>query len=290
MRFITALVSFACLICPCALCYGQLSFSSVHGERGYSAMRGAYRWDLDNGLILTPIYGYYRMSDDEEGQSGSTSRYGLRTRYELTEDLDILAAGVWQPKAVGYQAVSYDTGAYWRPFYYWSGLKNPFVRLTVEQTRYRSMVSSNGKSLTETTGGQISTFREVETGGDLEAGAEYKNLNLKAQWHKVLKYSSKVPSGISFSWAELPYMTAVIQGFIKEAYAVKGSYKTDFLTPYATVVQYRYVERSDRALAVNAGVTFSLWQVQFMGGIEVFEPRRDENRRTFFSFSAEAEF
>jgi len=290
MRWITAFISLVCLICPCALCYGQLSFSSVNGEHGYSAMRGAYKWDLDNGLLLTPIYGYFRMSDDEEGKTGSSSRYGLRARYELSEEIDVLARGIWQPKAVGYQGVSYDTGVNWRPFYYWGGIKNPFVRLTVEQTRYRSMVTADGRPLKEATGGQISTFREIETGGELETGAEYKNWNLKAEWHKVIKYSSKVPNGISFSWAEIPYMTAVIQGFIKEAYAVKGSYKADLVTPYVSVVQYRYVERSDRALAVNAGVTFTLWNVLFMGGVEVFEPRRDENRRTFFSFSAEAEF
>lgn len=253
-------------------------------------MHGAYNWDLDNGFLLTPVYGYFRMSDDDEGKTGSTSRYGLRTRYELSESVDFLAQSFWQPKAVGYQAVTYDAGLNWRPFYYWGGLKNPFVRLTMGQARYRSMVSADGRPLKEATGGLTSTFREIETGGELEAGTDYKNWNLKAQWHKVIKYSDKIPNGISFSWAELPYMTAVIQGFIKEAYAVKGSYKAEFLTPYLSVTQYRYVERSDPALAVNAGVTFTLWSVVFMGGIEVFEPRRDENRRTFFSFSAEAQF
>ena len=64
MCFRTALISLL-LFCPCALCYGQLRFASVGGEKGYSAMRASFEADLDNGWILTPKYGYYRMSDKE---------------------------------------------------------------------------------------------------------------------------------------------------------------------------------------------------------------------------------
>ena len=65
MRLKTAFLSLALLICPCALCYGQLSFSGVNGERGYAALRAYYRLDLDNGFVFTPMYGYYRMTDKE---------------------------------------------------------------------------------------------------------------------------------------------------------------------------------------------------------------------------------
>ena len=55
MCFRTALISLL-LFCPCALCYGQLRFASVGGEKGYSAMRASFEADLDKGWILTPKY------------------------------------------------------------------------------------------------------------------------------------------------------------------------------------------------------------------------------------------
>ena len=91
MRVLSALLNLLLLVCPCALCYGQLRFSSVGGERGYSAMRAAYTADLDNGFTLIPEYGYYRMSDKEIDEAGSTSRYGLEALYELSDSWAVLA-------------------------------------------------------------------------------------------------------------------------------------------------------------------------------------------------------
>ena len=53
MRLKTALVSLL-LLCPCALCYGQLRFASVGGEKGYSAMApfSGTRFDLATGKFI----------------------------------------------------------------------------------------------------------------------------------------------------------------------------------------------------------------------------------------------
>ena len=282
MRFANAFLCLILWICPCALCYGQVHFSSVHGERGYSALRGSVTWDLGADVLFSPLVGYYRMSDTEQDEKGSTSRYGAQVVYDWKDWLQWIATLRWQPKAIGYQAVLYDTSLQWFPFYYWHGIKQPFVRLGIGQGRYRSLVNTEGERLPR-------TFREVDTSVQAEGGAQYHRWNLKAQWQKVLKYSEPVPTGISFSWAEIPYLAAVMQGFVKEATALRVSYGTSVVTPYMGLVRYRYVQSHTDAFAVLAGLNVHLWGASFLGGIEVFEPRREENRKTFFSLSVEAE-
>ncbi len=278
MHFKTALVSLL-LLCPCALCYGQLRFASVGGEKGYSAMRASYAADLDNGFIITPQYGYYRMSDKEIDEAGSTSRYGVEVRYELVDPVDVLAEVIWQPQALGYEGVLYQAGAAWEPFYYFYGLKNPVLTVLFGQERSRSYVNSDGNDLP---GG---AFRQVGTTSLVQAQMDVTQLHLQAAWHKVIKYSSRVPQDVTFSWAEVPYMTAVLQGFIKDVYAVRLSYPTDFITPYVSLARYHYDQRRQVAGAVSAGLHIKLWDVEVTGGIEVFEPRREDNRKTYFSLS-----
>lgn len=281
MRFLHAFVSLIYLICPCALCYGQVSFSSVHGERGYSALRGSLALDLDNGFRFTPRVGYYRMSDSETDEKGSTSRYGMQVVYEISDTLEFFIDGVYHPKAIGYQAVLYDGGIQWKPFYYYHGLKNPFVQVAVGQGRYRARVDKDGARLGH-------TFREVGTHVLLAAGTDWGNWKTQATWQKVLKYNEHIPANISFSWAEIPYMSAVVQGFVQDAYALRTSYQSEYVSPYAGLVRYQYAQRNKEAYAVLAGLNIRLWGASFLGGVEVFEPRREETRKTFFSLSVEA--
>ena len=72
LRFLLTLVL---LVCPWVYSYGQLHFASVHGERGYAAMRGVGRLDLDNGLILTPSGGDNGFSRLFRRQSGHRPQY-----------------------------------------------------------------------------------------------------------------------------------------------------------------------------------------------------------------------
>ena len=273
------------LVCPCALCYGQLSFSSVHGERGYTAMRGAYVYDMDNGFVLTPQYGYYRMSDKKIDEAGSVSRYGLRGSYEINDNIGVLAYGMWQPQAVGYHATAYAAGVQISPFYRRGQVVAPSLGFWVGQARYRSYVDSQGADLPR------GAFKNVETSARIEGITNIKNWKLKAQWQKVIKYSKHAPQNVTFSWADIPYMTAVIQGFIEDSAGVWLYYGTDFISPYISAARYHYQQRQEPAAAVSAGLHVRLGKdTSLTGGIEVFEPRREENRKTFFSFSAEVEF
>lgn len=172
----------------------------------------------------------------------------------------------------------------WEPFYRAWQFKNPVLKVTSGQTRYRTYVDKMGRDLAD------GSFSQIETAADAEASVEAGSWQLKAAWHKVIKYSSRQPQDVTFSWADIPFMTAVVQGFIKEAAAVRVSYQTEFLTPYVSLARYRYAELSDTAAAVAAGIHLHLWEMSLSGGIEVFEPRREANRKTYFSMSADIQF
>ena len=284
MCFKTAILSLLILICPCALCYGQLSFSGVNGERGYAAMRGVFRWDLDNGLTLAPSYEYYRMSD-EKGveETGTTHRYGLRVAYELTDSWKILTGISWQPSAVGYEGLRYWKGISWNPFYRRGILKNPELIVVLGQQRSKSYVDTAGERLD-------STFKETQTTLQTQMIADVGAWNIKGFWQKVLQYSNPTQQNISFSWADIPFMTAVVQGFLREAAGLRVSYQSWFITPYASIVRYQYAQASSPAAAVSAGLNLRWGVTTFSSGVEVFEPRREENRKTYFSMSVEVEF
>ena len=284
MRFKTAIISLLVLICPCAFCYGQLSFSGVNGERGYAAMRGVFKWDLDNGFFLTPSYEYYRMSDEKNvEETGTTHRYGMQSAYELTDDWKLFVGGFWQPRAVGYKSVRYESGISWQPFYRKGIFKNPQLLIGAGRGHSASYVNTLGERLPK-------PFKEEETYFKTQASADLSDWNIKALWHKVLQYSNPPRSDVSFSWADIPFMTAVVQGFLREAAALQVSYKTNFITPYASLVRYRYAQVSRQATAVNAGLNIRWGETIVSGGVEVFEPRREINRKTYFSMSVEIEF
>ena len=134
LRFLLTLVL---LVCPWVYSYGQLHFASVHGERGYAAMRGVFRLDLDNGLILTPSGGYYRMSDSEEDENAATAKAALLAEYELTDNFRLAAGASYIPKRLGFQNVGYGIGGRYTLCYRCGIFKYPYVGARVGQVRYR---------------------------------------------------------------------------------------------------------------------------------------------------------
>ena len=284
MNLKTAFLSFILFICPCAFCYGQISFLGVNGERGYSALRASYVWDLDNNFIFTPSYEFYRQSDAPDvEETGSTYRYGLRGSYDISDAWRVYAQGYFLPEAVGNRGVSYFAGARFHPFLRYGIIKDPFVDIRVGQARTRTRVDSAGIWLDE-------PYKQIETNIHAQTGTGLGPWDLKAAWHKVIQYNNQVRSGISFSWADIPYMTAVVQGFLRSASALCISYPTELVTPYASAVRYEYAETGRPAVAVSAGLKLKWGETSFSGGIEVFEPRREETRKTFFSMSVEVDF
>ena len=284
MQLKTAFLSLILLICPWALCYGQLSFLGVNGERGYSAMRGTYRWDLDNNFVFTPSYEFYRMSDDKTmEETGATHRYGLKGLYDFSDAWSAYGQFYWQPKAVGSRALSGYGGMIWHPFYRTAWLKNPFLEARLGTVHYKTQVDRNGMPLSH-------PFDETELNLMLRTGGEVGPWDLKASWYKVLQYKDPVPPTVSFNWADIPFMTAVVQGFLQNAAAVHISYPSRLVTPFVSAVRYEYATSQRPATAVGAGLNVRYERMAFAGGVEVFEPRREENRKTFFSVLVEVDF
>lgn len=283
-RLKAVLLTLVILVCPLALCYGQFSFSGVNGERGYAALRGYYRMDLDTGFILTPAVGYYRISDDDDlDVAGATTRYVLGAEYELTDDLTVGAGAGLIPPRLGFANVSYQAQAHYALCYRCGVFKNPYVGARVGQTRYRVSNDKFGDALAE-------KFKTAQTDASLSAGTEIGRLNFQFQYDKVISYTSRPPNNVTSNWATLPFMTAVVQGFIRDAVAGRVEYRTPYVSPYAVYSRYQYTELSDHTIAVSAGLRLHLGETSVSGGVEIFEQNRQQNRKTYFSMSAEREF
>ena len=280
LRFLLTLVL---LVCPWVYSYGQLHFASVHGERGYAAMRGVFRLDLDNGLILTPSGGYYRMSDSEEDKNGATAKAALLAEYELTDNFRLAAGASYIPKRLGFQNVGYGIGGRYTLCYRCGIFKYPYIGVRVGQVRYRVDSDIRGAALE-------SRFKTVSTGASVLAGGEMGRFLLQTQYDKVIKYNNKPPHDITSNWTEIPFITAVVQGFVSDTLAARLAYRTRWVTPYAVYARYRYLVRGDRAIAVAAGLALHVGLTTLTGGVEIFEPNREANRKTYFSLSASTEF
>ena len=283
MRLVTALINLVLLICPCALCYGQLSFSSVNGERGYAAMRGSYVWDLDNDFTLIPAGGYYRMSDKEEDKTGATGKAALEVRYELNDDLSLLAGGHYIPRRMGFEAMGYYGGAKYNLCYHCGIFKNPYLVVAGGQTFYDLTAYNDGTRY----GGH---FRTAATQAGGEIGSELGKFLVQVRYDKVIKYSHNPPGNIVSNWTEIPYMTAIVQGFVRDVAAARLSYRTKWITPYAVYARYKYMTRSKETVSVAAGLAVHWKASTISGGVEIFEQNQEDKRKTYFSFSASTAF
>lgn len=283
MRFITAFVYLVFLICPCALCYGQVSFSSVNGERGYAAMRGSFVWHLDNGITLIPSGGYYRISDKEEDETGASGKIALEGQYEIGNSLLLFAGGSYIPRRLGFEATQYYAGGQYDLCYVCGPFKNPYIGLSAGQTFYDLTAYKDGTSYN-------GHFHANAPRAGVYAGSEVGKFFLQVHYDKVIKYSHRLPENIVSNWTEIPFMTAIVQGFIRDVAAAKLSYRTRWITPYAVYARYKYTTRSQDTISVAGGVSVHWNTTTFSGGVEIFEQNREENRKTYFSMAVSTEF
>lgn len=271
------------MVCPLACCYGQLHFAAVNGDNGYAAMRGDYKLDLDNGVILRPTVGYYRMSDREEDQSGATTKFALNLQYEWSDNLLISVGAEYIPERLGFQEVAYGAGAKYTLCYHCGIFQNPYVKLNVGQARYRIDSYATGEPL-----GYI--FRTVANATALEAGAELGRFFVQARYDKVIKYSDKPREEVASNWTEIPFMTAVVQGFVRDIAAARVAYRTKWITPYLVYSRYKYLLGSDYTVSVAGGLALTIKDTTLTGGVEIFEQNHKDQRKTYFSLSASTKF
>ncbi len=277
------LLTLVLVICPWVVSYGQLHFAGVNGERGYAALKGSYRWDLDNGFILTPAVGYYRMSDKEEDEPGATTKYALSVAYEIMDNLVADLAGAYIPRRLGFENVMYGAGLVYTLCYRCGPFKNPYIHARAGQSFYDIAKDINGQPL-------ASRFKTTATAASLELGSELGAFWLQARYDKVIKYNHKPPQQITSNWTEIPYMTAVVQGFVSDMTAVRIAYRTRWISPYAVYARYKYLVSSEYTVSVAGGLALHLGQGTISGGVEIFEQNRQDHRKTYFFMSASTEF
>ena len=271
------------MVCPLACCYGQLHFATVNGDRGYAAMRGNYKLDLDNGFILVPTVGYYRMSDREEDESGATTKFALNVQYELTDNLLLAMGAEYIPERLGFQEVAYGVGAKYTLCYHCGVFQHPYVKLNVGQARYRIDSYATGLPL-----GYV--FKTTANAVALEAGTELGRFFVQARYDKVIKYSDKPNEDVASNWTEIPFMTAVVQGFVRDIAATRVAYRTKWITPYVVYSRYKYLLGSDYTVSVAGGLALTVKETTLTGGVEIFEQNHKDQRKTYFSLSASTKF
>lgn len=270
------------LICPWVYSYGQLSFATVNGERGYAAMRGSFVWEMDNGIILRPSGGYYRISDKEE-ETGASGKAALDVLYPLNDEVTVFAGISYIPRRMGFENKGYRAGGQYNLCYHCGPFKNPYLRAFFGQTFYDLTAYSDGTSYP-------GHFRTVANEAAAELGSELGKFFIQAQYHKVIKYNHRPPNNIVSNWTEIPFMTAIVQGFVRDIAAARITYRTRWITPYAVYARYKYLSYSEDTVSIAGGLTLHLGKSTFSGGVEIFEQNREENRKTYFSLSASTEF
>lgn len=283
MRFLTVLFNIALLICPCALCYGQLSFSSVNGEGGYAAMRGQFVLNLDNGFSLIPSGGYYRTTDKEEDVTGAAGKVALDVEYALSDYMIASLGGYYIPRRMGFEGQGYHGHLKTFLCYHCGWLKNPYLQAGFEERLYDITAYADGRSYP----GHFRTQAPVVMA---EIGSELGKFFVQARYDKVIKYNHRPPTGIASNWTEIPFMTAIVQGFVRDIASARITYRASWITPYVVYARYKYMEHSDYTVSVAGGLALHWGQSIFSGGVEVFEQNREQNRRTYFSMSASTTF
>ena len=283
MRFITALLNLVLLICPCALCYGQFGFSSVVGEKGYAAFKGAAHFELDNGVRFIPFAGYYRPSDSEEDEHLAVGMAGIEVRYDVGNSAFLFARGDFVPPQEGFERISYQAGIDYQICYHCGIVKNLYARIGVGQviydvTKYVDGAQYPGGFYTQTP--LITTRLATEIG----------KAQLQFEYEKLIKYSHRPPIDLMSSWTSIPLMTAVTQGYVSDVFVSKLSYRTYWISPQVIWGTYRYVAEGKRLNTYGAGLSLHWNKVTVTGGIENFRSYWEDVRKNYFSLSASTEF
>lgn len=281
MRFITKLLTLVLLICPCAYCCGQTSFSSVNGEGGYAAMKGEIIWGLDNGVTVIPFGGYYRPSDKEEAEQYATGKAGLRVDYDVGDTSQVFVSGDYIPQRAGFERISYLAGFKTELCYHCGIFTNAYLQLAAGQVFYRITAYENVYPHGLKTESPVAV---------LQAGTGLSKFKLQVRYEKLIKYTHRPPEEIVSYWTEIPFMTAVVKGFVSDVAAASLVYRTKWIEPYGALARYQYITDGKYMTAWAAGLSLHWGKTILSGGIENFESAMDASRKNYFSFSASMEF
>ncbi len=283
MRFITALIQLVLLICPCALCYGQFGFSSIVGEGGYGAFKGAAHWSLDNGITFVPFVGYYRPNDSEEDEEFAMGKGGLEVRYDAGNATTLFVRGDLIPPQMGFERISYQAGVNYQICYHCGIIKNLYARVGAGQVFYRV---TKYVDTAEYPGGFYTQTPLIVASLLTESGP----VQIQLEYEKLIKYSQYPAPDLMSSWTDIPLMTTVTQGYVSNVFVSKLSYRTRLISPYVIWGTYKYVVEARHMQTYGAGLSLHWNKVTVSGGIENFESNWEARRKNYFSLSASTEF
>ena len=281
MRFIQKLLLLVLLLCPCAYCSGQTSFSSVNGKGGYAVMKGSWIWGLDNGITLVPFGGYYQPSDKEEAEPYSTAKAGLQVYYDVSDATQVFLGGDYIPQRAGFERISYLLGFKTELCYHCGIFTHTYIQLGAGQVFYR--ITPYGDIYPR-------GFRTQTPLAVLQAGTDIGKFTLQVRYDKLIKYTHRPPEDMVSYWTEIPFMTAIVQGFVSDVSAAKVSYRTRWITPYGVFARYQYITDGKYMTAWGAGLSLHWRKTTLSGGLENFESDSEATRKNYFSFSASMEF
>ena len=215
--------------------------------------------------------------------TGAAGKAALDVAYALSDYVTASVGGYYIPRRFGFESQGYRGQLKTFLCYHCGWLKNPYVQIGAEQRFYDITAYADGRSY----GGHFHTQAPVVTA---EVGSELGKFFIQARYDKVIKYSHRPPAGIASSWTEIPFMTAIVQGFVRDVAAARVEYRTHWITPYAVYARYKYMEYSDYTVSVAGGLSLHWGRSTFSGGVEIFEQNRERNRKTYFSMSASTTF
>jgi len=283
MRFITALLNLVLLICPCALCYGQFGFSSIVGEGGYAAFKGAANLALDNGITFVPFVGYYRPSDSEEDEKLAMGKGGVEVRYDAGNTTTLFARVDFIPRQMGFERIAYQAGIDYQICYHCGILKNLYMRVGAGQVIYKI---TKYVDTAEYPGGFYTQTPLITTSLQTELGP----MQVQFEYEKLIKYSQYPQPDLMSSWTDIPLMTTVTQGYVSNMLVSKLSYHTRWISPYVIWGTYKYVVEGRHMQTYGAGLSLHWNKVTVSGGIENLQSNWEDTRQNYFSLSASTEF
>ncbi len=252
--------------------FGQLSLSGLAGKDGYSVLNASFNAPVPfvPGLSIVPRYSIL-----EQDNVSSMSQYGLGAYWQLPF-IDIVEVGAdayYIPKANGYSAFSYDLQA----------------AVNVENLLFRLLPTDTLKA-----GAGVRTIyhsfydpdydnTEVDGYGFLNIGKG--GLDLSLTYTKALSFSNGT-SGEYPPWLNLPYFTAIYNGYLDYSLGIGAGYTYKFIRPY---VAYNFLKTEGAPSTDDAklGLTVRILMVDVNASVEWLNfSQNTANRKAFFSLTA----
>lgn len=266
------LLSVSLLICPMVFTFGQLSLSGLAGKNGYSVLNASFTAGVPfvPGLSLVPKYSLL-----EQDNTPAISQYGLgaNLRLPFIDIVEVGADAYYIPKSNNYSAFSYDLhGAV--------NVENLLFRLLPTDTL---KLGAGVRTIYHSFYDPDYDNTEVDGYGFLNIGKG--GLDASVTYVKALSYSNTT-NGIYPPWLNLPYFTAIYNGYLDYSLGLGVGYTYKFIRPF---VAYNFLRTEGAPSTDDAkvGLTVRVLMVDINAAVEWLNfSQNTENRKTFFSLTA----